>query len=414
MTKQASFSELEYTTKKKVTRRDRFLDEINKVTPWAALVAQIEPFYPKGTGRGRPPIGVARMLRMYIAQQCFGLSDEGIEDAIYDSQAIRGFVGIDLSRESAPDATTLLKFRRLLETHQLTERIFETINALLAAKGLILKEGTVVDATIIAAPSSTKNRSGERDPEMHQTKKGNQWYFGMKAHIGVDAETGIVHTLVTTSANINDVTQAHALLHGEERLAFGDAGYQGVEKREENRGRRVEWEIAMRPGKRKALPDTRVGRLQERIEQVKASIRAKVEHPFKIIKNLFGMKKVSYRGLAKNTARLYTLFGLASVIYGRRTARSGGNGGHGHPNRGVGRRTVCPYSLCVHPARRLLYRACPMHRAPLGNSPEKRITPAGKPPPRSSQTPLPWFPCPSQGRLSRRCLALPQNRARPA
>ena len=200
MTMQASFSELEYATKKKVTRRDRFLDEINNVTPWAALVAQIEPFYPKGTGRGRPPIGVARMLRMYIAQQCFGLSDEGIEDAIYDSQAIRQFVGVDLSRESAPDATTLLKFRRLLETHQLTERIFETINALLAAKGLILKEGTVVDATIIAAPSSTKNRSGERDPEMHQTKKGNQWHFGMKAHIGVDAETGVVHTLVTTSA----------------------------------------------------------------------------------------------------------------------------------------------------------------------------------------------------------------------
>ena len=318
MTMQASFSELEYATKKKVTRRDRFLDEINNVTPWAALVAQIEPFYPKGTGRGRPPIGVARMLRMYIAQQCFGLSDEGIEDAIYDSQAIRQFVGVDLSRESAPDATTLLKFRRLLETHQLTERIFETINALLAAKGLILKEGTVVDATIIAAPSSTKNRSGERDPEMHQTKKGNQWYFGMKAHIGVDAETGIVHTLVTTSANINDVTQAHALLHGEERLAFGDAGYQGVEKREENRGRQVEWEIAMRPGKRKALPDTRVGRLQERIEQVKASIRAKVEHPFRIIKNLFGMKKVSYRGLAKNTARLYTLFGLANLLTAKR------------------------------------------------------------------------------------------------
>lgn len=211
MTMQASFSELEYATKKKVTRRDRFLDEINNVTPWAALVAQIEPFYPKGTGRGRPPIGVARMLRMYIAQQCFGLSDEGIEDAIYDSQAIRQFVGVDLSRESAPDATTLLKFRRLLETHQLTERIFETINALLAAKGLILKEGTVVDATIIAAPSSTKNRSGERDPEMHQTKKGNQWHFGMKAHIGVDAETGVVHTLVTTSANVSDVTQAPCL-----------------------------------------------------------------------------------------------------------------------------------------------------------------------------------------------------------
>ena len=158
----------------------------------------------------------------------------------------------------------------------------------------------------------------ERDPEMHQTKKGNQWYFGMKAHIGVDAETGIVHTLVTTSANINDVTQAHALLHGEERLAFGDAGYQGVEKREENRGRRVEWEIAMRPGKRKALPDTRVGRLQEQLEQARARIRAKVEHPFKIIKNLFGMKKVSYRGLAKNTARLYTLFGLANLLTAKR------------------------------------------------------------------------------------------------
>ena len=269
MTMQASFSELEYATKKKVTRRDRFLDEINNVTPWAALVAQIEPFYPKGTGRGRPPIGVARMLRMYIAQQCFGLSDEGIEDAIYDSQAIRQFVGVDLSRESAPDATTLLKFRRLLETHQLTERIFQTINALLAAKGLILKEGTVVDATIIAAPSSTKNRSGERDPEMHQTKKGNQWHFGMKAHIGVDAETGVVHTLVTTSANVSDVTQAHALLHGEERFGVGDAGYQGAEKREENQGRQIQWEIAMRPGKRKALPDTPDGRLQERIEQVK-------------------------------------------------------------------------------------------------------------------------------------------------
>ncbi len=317
MTMQASFSELEYATKKKVTRRDRFLDEINNVTPWAALVAQIEPFYPKGTGRGRPPIGVARMLRMYIAQQCFGLSDEGIEDAIYDSQAIRRFVGVDLSRESAPDATTLLKFRRLLETHQLTERIFQTINALLAAKGLILKEGTVVDATIIAAPSSTKNRSGERDPEMHQTKKGNQWHFGMKAHIGVDAETGVVRTLFTTSANVSDVTQAHALLHGEERFGVGDAGYQGAEKREENQGRQIQWEIAMRPGKRKALPDTPIGRLQERIEQAKARIRAKVEHPFRIIKNLFGMKKVSYRGLAKNTARLYTLFGLANLLIGK-------------------------------------------------------------------------------------------------
>jgi len=315
---QASFSELEYAAKKKVTRRDRFLGEINAVTPWSALVAEVQPFYPKGEGRGRPPVGVERMLRMYIAQQCFGLSDEGIEDAIYDSQAIRGFVGIDLSRESAPDATTLLKFRRLLEENKLTERIFTAINTLLAVKGLILKEGTVVDATIIAAPSSTKNQSGERDPEMHQTKKGNQWHFGMKAHIGVDAESGITHTLVTTPANTADVTQAHALLHGKEKIAFGDAGYQGVEKREENLDTEVEWEVAMRPGKRKALPKTSIGRLKDKIEQLKASVRAKVEHPFHIVKNIFGMKKVRYKGLAKNTAQLFTLFGLANLLIAKR------------------------------------------------------------------------------------------------
>lgn len=315
---QASFSDLEYAAKKKVTRRDRFLGEINAVTPWAALVAEVEPFYPKGAGRGRPPVGVERMLRMYIAQPCFGLSDEGIEDAIYDSQAIRAFVGIDLSRESAPDATTLLKFRRLLEAHQLTERIFAAINTLLAVKGLILKEGTVVDATIIAAPASTKHQSGERDPEMHQTKKGNQWHFGMKAHMGVEAGCGITHTWVTTPANAADITQAHALLHGEEQLAFGDAGYQGVEQREENRGATVTWHVALRPGKRRALPDTALGRLDEPIEQAKASVRAKVEHPFHIVKNILGLKKVRYRGLAKNTAQLFTLFGLANLLIAKR------------------------------------------------------------------------------------------------
>jgi IS5 family transposase len=315
---QASFSDLEYAAKKKVTRRDRFLGEINAVTPWPALVTEIEPYYPKGEGRGRPPVGVERMLRMYIAQQCFGLSDEGTEDAIYDSQAIRGFIGIDLSREAAPDATTLLKFRRLLEEHKLTERIFAAINTLLAVKGLILKEGTVVDATIIAAPSSTKNQEGKRDPEMHQTKKGNQWHFGMKAHIGVDAGSGITHTLVTTPANAADVSQAHALLHGEEKLVFGDAGYQGVERREENRNTPVTWHVALRPGKRRKLPDTEVGRLDEQIEQAKASVRAKVEHPFHIIKNLLGLKKVRYRGLAKNTAQLFTLFGLANLLIAKR------------------------------------------------------------------------------------------------
>jgi IS5 family transposase len=315
---QMSFSELEYAAKKKVTRRDRFLAEINAVTPWSALMAEIGPFYPQGEGRGRPPLGVERMLRMYIAQQCFGLSDEGVEDAIYDSQAIRGFVGVDLSREAAPDATTLLKFRRLLEVHRLTERIFAAINVHLAAKGLMLKEGTVVDATIIAAPSSTKNREGERDPEMHQTKKGNQWYFGMKAHIGVDADSGLTHTVVTTAANVSDVTRADALLHGDETAAFGDAGYQGVDKREEHRDRTVTWHVALRPGKRRVLPDTPGGRLREQVERIKARLRAKVEHPFHILKNRFGLKKVRYRGLAKNTVQLFTLFGLANLLIAKR------------------------------------------------------------------------------------------------
>jgi IS5 family transposase len=266
---QSSFSELEYAAKKKVTRRDRFLAEIEAVTPWTELVTVLEPFYPKGEGRGRPPIGLVRMLRMYIVQQCFGLSDEGMEDAVYDSQAIRRFIGIDLNVDAAPDATTLLKFRRLLETHNLTKVVFDTINGHLAAKGLLLKEGTIVDATIIAAPPSTKNKAGERDPDMHQTKKGNEWHFGMRAHIGVDADSGLVHTVVTTAANVNDVTQAHALLHGEEMHA-------------------------------------------------KASIRAKVEHPFHVVKNLFKHRKTRYRGLTKNTAQLLTLFGMANLMLAKK------------------------------------------------------------------------------------------------
>jgi IS5 family transposase len=317
MPTQTSFSELEYAAKKKLTRRDRFLAEIEAATPWAQLVAVIEPHYPKG-GRGRPPIGVERMLRMYIAQNCFGLSDEGIEDALYDSQAIRRFVGIDLGREAAPDATTLLKFRRLLEEKNLTAAIFETINAQLAEKGLLMRQGTIVDATIIAAPSSTKNSTGERDPEMHQTKKGNQWHFGMKAHIGADADSGLVHTVVGTAANVNDVTQAHLLLHGEETDVFGDAGYQGVDKREENRDKQVSWHIAMRPGKRRALPDTPWGATMQKIEQAKASIRAKVEHAFHVVKNVFRHRKTRYRGLEKNTKQLYTLFGLANLVLARR------------------------------------------------------------------------------------------------
>ena len=294
---QKSFADLEYAAKRKTTRRERFLAELERITPWSELLAALAPFYPKGGGRGRPPIGLERMLRMYIVQQSLGLSDEGIEDALYDSQAIRQFVGLDLGCESAPDATTLLKFRRLLETHQLTETIF---------------------ATIIAAPSSTKNAKGERDAEMHQTKKGKQWHFGMKARIGVDAASGLVHTVIGTAANVNDVTQAQALLHGDEREGYGDAGYQGADKRPEARGK-VRWNIAMRPGKRRALDISKeIDQLRDQLETIKARIRAKVEHPFHIIKNRFGLKKVRYRGLAKNAAQLMTLFALANLMIAKR------------------------------------------------------------------------------------------------
>ncbi|HRK57827.1 MAG TPA: IS5 family transposase [Burkholderiaceae bacterium] len=312
----SSFSALEFAAKKKVTRRERFLSEIDAITPWSALVRQLESFYPSGKGRGRPPIGLERMLRMYVVQQCLGLSDEGIEDAIYDSQTVRGFVGIDLAREAAPDATTLLKFRRLLETQGLTEAIFKTIHAHLAAKGMVLREGTVVDATIIAAPSSTKNSRGQRDPEMHQTKKGKQWHFGMKAHIGVDAASGLVHTVIGTAAHINDVTQAHALLHGEETDVYADAGYQGADKRPEARGD-AHWRVALRPSVRKGLTRRNgFDRFIKAAERIKASVRAK--DPFHIIKNRLGLTKVHYRGLMKNTAQLFTLFSLANLLIAKR------------------------------------------------------------------------------------------------
>jgi transposase, IS5 family len=316
--KQTSFSDAEFASKKKLTRRERFLAEIEAATPWAALVAALLPYYPKGDGRGRPPIGLERMLRMYIAQQCLGLSDEGIEDAIYDIQSVRRFVGIDLTHESAPDATTLLKFRRLLEQSQLTRRVFEEIKVHLASKGLTMREGTIVDATLIAAPPSTKNRDGERDPEMHQSKKGNDWHFGMKAHVGVDMATGLVHSVVGTAGNVADVTQAHALLHGGETAVLGDAGYQGVAKRAENAGKAIAWHTAMRPSVRKALKKNPLGRSKEKLEQAKASVRAKVEHCFHVVKCLFKHRKTRYRGLAKNNAQLFTLFGLANLVLARR------------------------------------------------------------------------------------------------
>jgi len=314
---QRSFASAEYAMKKKRTRREKFLAEMERIVPWSRLTAVIEPLYPKSGRVGRPPIGVPKMLRMYCVRQWYSLADEALEDALYDSQALRDFVGIDLSRESVPDATTLLKFRRLLQDNDLTRTLFDEINAHLTEQGLLMRAGTIVDATIIAAPSSTKNEGKTRDPDMHQTKKGNQWFFGMKAHIGVDAESGIVHSVVATAANVGDITQAGALLHGEEEVAFGDAGYRGVNKREEAQGPR--WHVAMQPGKRRKLDLTRKwARLLEQAEQLKASVRAKVEHPFHVVKNLFCHKKVRYKGLAKNEAQLFSLFALANLVIAKR------------------------------------------------------------------------------------------------
>jgi transposase, IS5 family len=312
MIRQMSFAHAEYAGKKKVTRREKFLGEMEQIVPWPRLVALIEPHYPSGK-RGRPPIGLERMLRIYFLQQWYTLADEALEDALYDSQALRHFAGIDLSVEGVPDATTLLGFRHLLEAHDLTQGILQEINGHLRERQLFLKEGTLVDATIIAAPPSTKNAHRQRDPEMHQTKKGNAWHFGMKAHIGTDLQ-GLVHTLVGTAANVADVTCAHRLLHGEEKTAHLDAGYTGGEKRPEAMPSKVEWHVAAKRSKVRALPEGLLKTLTQELEKLKAQIRAKVEHPFHVVKNLFGFRKVRYRGLAKNTAQLQTLFALANLV----------------------------------------------------------------------------------------------------
>ena len=302
----------------KKTRKEVFLEEMNQVVPWAALVALIQP-HARGAHQalgGRPPFPVETMLRIHCLQLWWNLSDPAMEEELHERPLYRRFAGLE-GAARMPDETTILRFRHLLEKHDLAPQVLGTINAGLAQHGLMLKTGTVVDATIIAAPSSTKNKSGERDPEMHQTKKGNQWHFGMKAHIGVDADSGLVHTVIGTAANVNDVTQAGALLHGQETVAFGDAGYRGVDKRPEAQG--PTWLVAMQPSKRKALDTTRKwARLLEKAEQLKASVRAKVEHPFRVVKQQFGHAKVRYRGLAKNTARLTMLFALSNLWMARR------------------------------------------------------------------------------------------------
>ncbi|PKO78232.1 MAG: IS5/IS1182 family transposase [Betaproteobacteria bacterium HGW-Betaproteobacteria-15] len=307
---------------KRRTRKAVFLDEMNLVVPWTELLALITPHAPRAK-TGRPPFELETMLRIHFIQQWFGLSDLAMEEALFETTLYREFVGLT-SVERIPDRVSILRFRHLLEEHQLAEQILATVNATLSGKGLMLREGTVVDATLIAAPSSTKNKDGERDPEMHQTKKGNQWHFGMKAHIGVDAESGLVHTVVGTAANVNDVTQASALVHGEESDVFADAGYQGVSKREEVQGIQANWHVAMRPGKRRALDKSSpMGAVLEKLEHLKASIRAKVEHPFRVIKRQFGFARVKYRGLAKNTANLMTLFALSNLWMARRKLLNG-------------------------------------------------------------------------------------------
>ena len=313
-----SFASTGFECSSKRTRKREFLDEMELVVPWAELVALIAPHAPAAK-TGRPPFPVETMLRIHFLQQWFNLSDPAMEEALYDVPLFQQFAGLDLGSSRLPDESTILRFRHLLEEHQLSQQMLATVNATLQAKGLLLKSGTVVDATLIAAPSSTKNSSGERDPEMHQTKKGNQWHFGMKAHIGVDADSGLVHTAVGTAANVNDVTQAHRLVHGQESDVFADAGYQGVAKREDTQYIDVNWHVAMRPGKRKTLDlGHPMGAVLDKLEQVKARIRAKVEHPFRIIKRQFGHVKVRYRGLAKNTEQLHTLFALSNLWMARR------------------------------------------------------------------------------------------------
>ena len=295
----------------KKTRKQVFLEQMDQVVPWATLVEVIAPYYPEGK-TGRPPFSLQTMLRIHFLQQWFTLSDPGMEEAFFDTPLLREFAQLEeFSR--LPDESTILRFRHRLEKYKLAEQILRVVNDILLACGLLLKTGTVVDATLIPAPSSTKNKDHARDPEMHSSKKGQQMYFGMKAHIGADAESGLVHTVLGTSGNVHDVVQGNALLHGQESVAFGDAGYQGIDKRPDASAD-VSWYIAMRPGKRRALSkENAADAMIDQAEKLKAGIRAKVEHPFRVIKRQFGFVKVRYRGLKKNTAQLITLFALSNL-----------------------------------------------------------------------------------------------------
>lgn len=306
---QISFSEAEYNLKKRKTRREKFLDQMELLIPWKQLEKPIRKHYAKA-GHGRRPYELSIMLRIHCMQLFYNLSDPAMEDALYEIESMRRFAGLSINKP-IPDETTILKFRHLLEEHCLGKTLFSCINKALTKQGLSLKEGTIVDATIISAPTSTKNQSGERDPEMHQTKKGNEWHFGMKMHIGVDESVGCIHSIETSPANEHDIAFSGKLLHGDESRVWGDAGYTGVEKREEHQNRNVDWFIGHRPGKLRQLSKCHPLRA---LEKTKAQVRAKVEHPFLWIKKIFGYSKVRYRGLAKNTNRLFLLAGFYNLI----------------------------------------------------------------------------------------------------
>ena len=322
--KQQTISDLEYGARKRKTKREEFLEIMEEIIPWDEWVAFIAPYYPSGK-RGRPPKGIEKMLRMYLLQCWFNLSDEGVEDAIYDSYAMRKFVGVDFFEEDAPDATTLLKFRRLLEKNNLNKAFFEAINRVMDQSGHIMRGGTIVDATIISAPSSTKNAEKQRDPEMHQTKKGNEWKFGMKCHVGVDAWTGIVHTVEVTPANTHDITVTSKLIRPDDEVVYGDSGYIGIQKRDEicenEHFSSIDYRIVRRPRSLPKVSDWAID-WECQIDHRKSSIRCKVEHVFRFIKRQFGYSKVAYRGLAKNANRLFALFISTNLILIDRKQRS--------------------------------------------------------------------------------------------
>ena len=311
---QISFADAEHAGKRKKTRREIFLEEMELVVPWKALVKLIEPHYPVA-GRGRRPYPLESILRVHLMQNWFALSDPAMEEALYEIASLRSFARLSLN-EPIPDETTILNLRHLLEANDLAEDILKLVNTHLSRKGLLLKRGSIVDATIIAAPSSIKNSTGQRDPEMHQTKKGNQWHFGMKAHIAVDAESGLVHTVTTTAANEADIEQVADLLHGKEQQVWADSGYRGAQKRI-NRDR-LQWNIAARPSDIAKMPEGRAKTRVQKQEHSKASVRAKVEHPFRVIKRQFGLMKVRFKGLAKNTAHVITLFALSNLWMARK------------------------------------------------------------------------------------------------